>query len=177
MAQYDVRTVFKTTRVREIMTTEVYSVNVNDTLTRAAEIFVLHGVTHVPVVDDNRKVVGMISHKYIYKTQAPRKFFEGETNVPPNTIIDGDSFYLKEALDSYILKRVMSTRFFTLTPDDMVADAIGIMAEKRVGYICVVTPADEIAGIITNQDIVNFNARLLGHETNSKERKDTDGVD
>ena len=88
-------------KISNIMTTRVFSIRENASLSQAVRLFNDQALTHLPVVDENHKVVGLLSHMYVYRTQAPRKFVEGEATATSDMLMDGDSFYLKETLDRF----------------------------------------------------------------------------
>ncbi|MCW4019429.1 MAG: CBS domain-containing protein [Candidatus Bathyarchaeota archaeon] len=51
--------------VRGVMTKKVFTVNENATFEEAKSIIDLHGIRHLPVVDSEGKLVGLISVRYI----------------------------------------------------------------------------------------------------------------
>ena len=89
---------------------------------------------------------------------------DGQNIYDKNIIVDGDSYFDKDMLDAFPLRTVMKREPFTLGPDDPVSRAIMHMAVKNVGCIPIVDDKQKILGIITNQDIVNLLAVLLGEK-------------
>jgi CBS domain-containing protein len=161
LAKQHVRDLLMNTPVGRIMTTKVYSVRDNAELSEAVRIISEHNLTHLPVVDGNNKVVGILSHMYIYKTQAPRRFIEGEMTAAPDMVIDGDGFYLKETLDRYRIKTVMKKEPLALNREETLAVVVHAMANYRIGCIPVVDDLKNLVGIVTNQDVINFLAMTL----------------
>jgi CBS domain-containing membrane protein len=161
VAKKEVRDLLMLTKVGKIMTTKVYSVVSTAELSEAVRLIADNNLTHLPVTDVHKKVVGIVSHMYIYKTQAPRKFVEGDVTPDPDMVLDGDGFYLKETLNRYSLKRVMKSDPFILKEDESVALAVHAMANKRIGCIPIVDRLGTLVGIVTNQDIINFLAMSL----------------
>ncbi len=148
-------------KVSKIMTTRVFSIREDANLSHAVRLFTDQTLTHLPVVDVNNKVVGLLSHMYVYKTQAPRRFVEGEITAVPDMLMDGDSFYLKETLDQFYLKNVMKKDPLTVNQNESLAVAVHFMANRRIGCIPVVDDLKNLVGIVTNQDIINFLAMML----------------
>jgi CBS domain-containing protein len=161
LAKKHVRDLLMSTSIGKIMTTKVYSVRDNAELSEAVRIISDHNLTHLPVVDGNNKVLGILSHMYIYKTQAPRRFIEGEMTAAPDMVIDGDGFYLKETIDRYRIKTIMKKDPMTLGREESLALALHAMANYRIGCIPVVDERKNLVGIITNQDIISFLAMAL----------------
>lgn len=56
--------------VAEWMTTDVHAISQEATVTAAAETMATHGISHLPVVDDDGTVVGLISTTDIVAGQA-----------------------------------------------------------------------------------------------------------
>jgi CBS domain-containing protein len=56
--------------VAEWMTTDVRAISQEETVTAAAETMATHGISHLPVVDDDGTVVGLISTTDIVAGQA-----------------------------------------------------------------------------------------------------------
>ncbi len=160
-AKKHVRDLLMGTAVGKIMTTKVHSVRDNADLSEAVRIIGEHNLTHLPVVDGNNKVLGLLSHMYIYKTQAPRRFVEGEMTAAPDMVIDGDGFYLKETLDRYRIRTIMKKDPMTINRDESLALALHAMANYRIGCIPVVDDRKNLVGIVTNQDIISYIAMAL----------------
>src|SRR5690242_5079622 len=98
---------FKHVLVKDVMASPVVTIGEDETLTKATEMFAAHNLIHLPVVNRDGKLSGLLSHKYLYKTQSPRKFVDGEVTPVPGMVIEGDTYFWRDNLDSYILKRVM----------------------------------------------------------------------
>jgi CBS domain-containing membrane protein len=56
-------------RVRDVMKTNVTTVHASHSMPLAASIMELERVRHVPVVDDERRVVGLVTHRDILAAQ------------------------------------------------------------------------------------------------------------
>lgn len=157
----EIRDTLRDTKVSKIMTTRVFSIRENTVLSQAVRLFSEQALTHIPVVDEHNKVVGLLSHMYVYKTQSPRKFVEGELTAAPDMLMDGDSFYLKETLDRYSLSNIMKKDPLTVNLNESLAVVIHFMANRRIGCIPVVDDSKNLVGIITNQDVINYLAMML----------------
>lgn len=160
-ANPELKNLLKSTKLKEIMGTDVIKVSVDDPFSKVEELFINHGITHVMVVDYTNKLVGLISQKYVYKTQSPRKYIDEEMTPERDTLVDGDSYYRKEILDSYILTNTMQKDPLTLSPDDSVVKAVTLMAQRKLGCIPLVDKTHKICGLVTTHEIVKFIAQLL----------------
>lgn len=153
--------VFTATLVKDIMRRDVLTLESHDSVSKAGEIFSSYPISHLPVVDHHGHLVGLISHKYLYKTIAPRRFVEGEIQPTTDMVLQGDSYYFKENLDKYILRSIMKKDPFSVGPMVTLAEAVQAMAARRIGCIPVVDADDKVIGLLTDQEVVQYTARLL----------------
>lgn len=144
-----VRKFFEGVTLGEIMTREVMSVGVEASLTEVERLMSLKDVRHVPVVDDDGKLVGLLTQRDFYRI------------APPRIAEDGTRFYLKEHLDSFILRHVMIKEPFALKSGDSLAVALTALAKYRFGCLLIVDDAGKLCGIVTLTDIVRLGAGLL----------------
>jgi len=149
------------TKVKEVMSKKVIKIYVDEKVSHALELFVQYRVYYLPVVNRKNHLVGMLTHKYLYKTQSPRRIMNEDVDYNPDFVYDGQSFYSKETLDSYTLSNIMYQEPFTLGPQDSAADAVISMYRKNIGCIPIVRPDRRVCGILTSQDLVHVAARIL----------------
>lgn len=152
--------ILKRMKVKDIMVKGV-TVFVEDGFVQAHAKFITHGVTHLCVVDGLERVVGIISQKYLYRTQSPRKILEGQQLYGTNIVLDGDSYYDKDAVGGFQIKNIMLKDPVLFSPDDTVDRAIQLMAKKRIGCIPVVDNNQKLRGVIMQQEIVSLVSQLL----------------
>ena len=151
----------KNTKIEDVMEKPAVSVKENDDFSVVQEKFVAKHLTHVCVVDNNNKLVGIISQKYLYKAQSPRKMAGDEIEYNPDIIIDGDTFYDKQVLDSYILSKIMNHNPYVLKMNQSLEDAMMAMSKKHLGCIAIVDDNGKLRGLLTDQIIVKFIAGVL----------------
>jgi len=157
---YYIRVLFEKVKLREVMTVPVITINEEEDFSLAEEIFLKNNIFYLPVVDKNNKLSGLISHKYLYKTQSPRKMIE-EVNQADDVLIDGDSFYNRETLNSYILQNVMINDPFTLGPDVTLSEGVLSLSRRKIGCIPIVDKNHKVCGIFTTQNIITYISRIL----------------
>ena len=154
-------------KINEVMTSPVVTIFEDEELSEAEEKFVIHKIFYLPVLSREHRLVGLISHKYLYKTQSPRKFidpnlkFDPEIIFDPDILVEGDSYYSKETLDSYILRSIMNKNPSTLKEDDTVANALLTLGDRNVGCIVIVGDSRKVVGLVTHREIVNLFTRIL----------------
>lgn len=143
-------------KVSEIMTEPVFTVSQDRSLEEVAHKMLNNKVGGLPVVDDEGKIVGMVTesdfsakeHAIPFsRTYAPQLF--GEWMSKENV----DKAY--EAARSIQVKEIMSKPAITIREDDTVAEAVRRMLEQKVHRLPVVR--DEIpVGIISRHDLLKM---------------------
>jgi CBS domain-containing protein len=153
--------IFGFVRVKHIMDPEAVTIGQDEDLSLAALKFNAHRVSHLVVVDGKQRVVGTISHKYLYRTLSPRKLLNQQMSLNPDFVLDGDAYYEKESLNQFILKWMMKSDPLTLRPGEPAVKAVGAMARFNLGCIPVVDKQHRVLGIVTEREIVKYAARVL----------------
>ena len=132
-------------RVRDVMSTEVTTVERNEKLVEAERLMNVERIRHIPVVDDSGDLVGIISQRDLFYGALMRALGYG-------------SRQRDQLLDQYVAKNAMTSDVQTTTPDTPLSDAAKLMKEKRIGSL-VVVDGDRIAGILTEGDFVSLAIR------------------
>ncbi len=132
--------------VREIMTTEVVSVQESDMLLDAAMIFARSSLRHLPVLR-NKEVVGIITERDLKR-------------YAPGLLSGVTSEQYQQVMETTSISRVMARDIHTLSPDQPVVEAVDLLYSHRVGCLPVVENG-ELAGIVTTTDMLGLMARLL----------------
>ncbi|MFI9450761.1 CBS domain-containing protein [Amycolatopsis sp. NPDC052450] len=130
--------------VRDVMTREVCSVRKGTTIADIAGILAGRGISAVPVVDDDRDVVGVVSEadlllKQVESVSAPRPRVPGIRSKS----------HARTAAD------VMSTPAITVEADLPVAEAARLMVGHRVKRLPVVDRYGKLTGIVSRADLVH----------------------
>jgi len=128
--------------LKDIMAKNPFSINIKEPFSRIVEILREHNIRHLPVVDDEHKIKGIVTQRDLYRTISPRKTMEGEL------------IYDKEDLDKFILEYVMTKEVITLKEDDTLGHAASLMGIKKCGCIPVVDDDDRVIGILTQIDVL-----------------------
>ena len=135
--------------IKEIMTTDPVYIGVEEPFSRVWDKLSTNKIRHLPVVDPQRTVVGMVTQRELYRVISPRKTLEG------------DFVYSKEELDSFILRHVMKKDVIMLKPDDTLGEAISVMVNTKFGGIPIVDEEKRLVGIITQIDVLKAIAQYF----------------
>ncbi len=131
--------------VRDIMITEVTTLQRNDSLQLVKDIMTLGRVRHFPVMDDG-KVVGVVSQRDLYKASLGSVMKYGEKAQ-------------RAFLEGIVVKEVMSDPPITIAPHASVQEAARLMMEKKVGCLPVLEGA-KLVGIVTETDMLKLVAEM-----------------
>ncbi len=156
-----IRNLFTNISIRDVMISPVVTISQEANLSKAVEKFIANRVTHLVVVDGLKRLTGIITQKYLYKTRSPRRIIGDAMEYHPDFLVDGNSVFDKKILDGYILKQVMKKTPFSLKATDSVVDAILNMSSKNLGAIPIVDGRKKVVGLVTEQEIINFLAQVF----------------
>jgi len=136
----------KTATVSQIMTTNVLFVKPDDTMEKIGDIFRMNNIHHVPVISEDGKVVGMVSHTDYHKILHGFTLFKTEKSDE----------YNKAILRSLLVKEVMTKQVAKLNPEDNLMLAAGYFRENLFHAIPVVDKQGKLVGILSTYDMLNF---------------------
>ncbi len=150
------------TQVRDVMTADVTVIDPDETVAAAADRMADLGVSALPVVDHERRLVGLLRDDDLIVTEA-RVHAPRFWNVLGATIpFPGDMKHLEEELHKVAgstAGEVMQSDPPVTSPDASLEDVATLMHESSVRHVPVVDDAGRVVGIITRGDIVRFIAR------------------
>jgi len=132
--------------VREIMTSDVTSLQDTDMMLDAAMVFARSSLRHLPVLHDTT-LVGVLTERD-FKRFAPG-LMSGVSSAQYN-----------ELMETTPLSKVMTRNPMTLKPDQDVSDAADLFATKRFGCLPVVDQG-KLVGIVTTTDMLRLLAQMM----------------
>jgi acetoin utilization protein AcuB len=127
--------------VRAIMTTRVVSVELDDRLEVVKQIFDSLNFHHLLVVDNGRKLSGIVSDRDLLKALSPYIGSAAETARDTATL-------------NKRVHQIMSRNVITLHPQDSLADAVRLFLENRISCIPIVDDEFKPVGIVSWRDIL-----------------------
>lgn len=159
--------------VKDLMTFKVISFRPSDKLSKVAETFAKLGISGAPVVDDHNKVIGVISERDIIeliKSKSGIKERTGEIiaetlqffHIYPVVSIefrrtmrelDQEEKFWKEIEDGKV-EDIMTKKPLTVSENEGIDKLIGLMVEKGVNRVPVITEEGKLVGIVTRADII-----------------------
>lgn len=135
--------------IRDWMTKEPITATPETSLMKAAKIMKERGVRRLPVVDEQGKLVGVLTDRDV-KAASPSK---------ATTLEIHELYYL---LSEIKIKDIMTRNPISVSPTDTVERAAILLNEKRVGGFPVVDEDNVVVGVITDMDIFRVLIAITG---------------
>lgn len=135
--------------VEEVMSREVIAVRPDTSLQMAAELMLEHGISGMPVVDEEGQLVGMLSKTDLVRHQLH------EDEVPVENLPSG-----QHLLEDTTVEDVMTPQVLAVWEGASLVDAAKIMVNAGVHRVPVVSRQGVLAGLITTTDIVRWVAGM-----------------
>lgn len=134
-------------RVRDLMTTDVVTLQRSDKLIVADDVMRLGRIRHLPIVDAEGKLVGVLSQRDLFHNGLLKALGHGARAQG-------------SMLDAIAIEEVMRREVITTTPETSLREAACVMQERKIGCLVVMEGA-RLAGILTESDFVKFVAASL----------------
>jgi CBS domain-containing protein len=128
--------------VRDVMSTSVTTLDVNDELTLADDVMNLGRVRHLPVLDGDGSLVGILSQRDLFRGALARCLGYG-------------SHAQQRLLGILKVKDVMTNDPVAVEPDTPLTEAAEILWKQKIGCL-VVFENDSLVGILTEGDFVKL---------------------
>ena len=130
-------------RVQDLMSTDVATLQRNDKLSIADDVMRLGRIRHLPVVDEDGRVVGVLSQRDLFRGALATALGYGQRGQ-------------QKLMELLLVKEVMTSDVTTIQGDTLIADAARMKVDRKLGCLPVVDAAGEPIGIITESDFVRI---------------------
>jgi len=122
------------------MSQEVTTLRHNDALVIADDVMRLGRIRHLPVLDDDQRLVGIVSQRDLFRGALARALGYG-------------THAQQKLLGQLVVKEVMTNEPITIGPDVPLAEAAALMIRHKIGCL-VVMDGEKLAGVLTEGDFV-----------------------
>lgn len=129
-------------RVKDVMTKDVRTLGRNDQLSVADDLMRMERIRHLPVLDEEGSLVGIVSQRDLFRGALARALGYGERAQD-------------RMLGMLVVKEVMTNDPTSISPDASVADAARELLERKIGCLPVVE-GDRLVGILTESDLIGL---------------------
>jgi CBS domain-containing protein len=127
-------------RVGPVMTTDLFTVNTDELVDLAASMMDWRKIRHVPVEDNEHRLVGLLTHRAILRLLAREPEAFNGRSVP--------------------VGEIMETSVVTVTPETTTLEAIELMRKHKIGCLPVLNEG-RLVGIVTERDFMHVAGQLL----------------
>ncbi|MBI5016395.1 MAG: CBS domain-containing protein [Deltaproteobacteria bacterium] len=141
---------------REIMTKDVFTVTESTPLDELARAFANRGVSGFPVVDAERRLVGVVTETDLIH-QNQRLHIPTAVAIFDAVIVLGSSKRLEEEvrrMTATTVGEIMAAEPVTIGPDLSVQDVAALMAEQGVHTLPVVDSSGALVGVVGKLDVI-----------------------
>ena len=127
-------------KVRDLMTPDPYTLGPRDTLAALYDLMDSRRVRHVPIVDSDGELVGLLTHTDLAMTAL-------------GSVSDLPLSQERDLLQRRRIREVMITEVETVEADTPLAEAAATLFENKIGCLPVVE-GNRLVGILTESDFV-----------------------
>jgi CBS-domain-containing membrane protein len=127
--------------VSEIMRREVVTVGAQERLDLTQDIMNLGRLRHLPVLDDDQRLIGIISHRDLLASAMTE-------------VLDFDARSRRSFLRSIEVREVMAKDVVSVRPDTELHEVARILVERKIGCVPVVGEGGELVGLVTETDLI-----------------------
>ncbi|APR68429.1 MULTISPECIES: HPP family protein [Thalassolituus] len=134
--------------VSDIMITELFTLTPLCTLLDAERLMREHHVRHIPIIDDNRHLVGLLSQK---------EFLREAFRITDKF----GAHHLQEYFSRTEIGSCVSNDTTKVAPDLTLKEAGETLRQEKQGCLLVTDAEGKLLGIVTSQDFVRLAIQLL----------------
>jgi CBS domain-containing protein len=133
--------------VREYMTTDPVTLHEDDRLREAVELVMVRRIRHIPVLNAQQQLVGIVTDRDIKRTL-------------PSPLSSAAREEYEALLETTALGRVMTPDPMTIDANAGVAEAVGMLVQNKIGGLPVVENGI-LVGVFTEADALHGYLELL----------------
>lgn len=138
--------------VGEVMTGAPLTVHPDDRLLDAVGRMSNRGVRHLPVVDGDRRPLGMLSDRDVRRTLGETAAREGESG-------------LQRRVTEYRVQEVARIPAVTVDEDASLREVVRLLVENHIGALAVVDDVGRLTGVVSYVDVLTRIAGLMREPT------------
>ncbi|HHX77443.1 MAG TPA: CBS domain-containing protein [Firmicutes bacterium] len=155
----------------EIMSTEVVTVSPKASLKEAIELISENNISGLPVVDEENRVIGIISETDIVNYSNSLhviRLMDTAGWISPYADVSNFFTYKKgyELLTKTKVERVMSQKVVTVKANATENEIAMLMKKKKINRVPVVGEKGELLGIVSRADLINLLAEQKKEDKN-----------
>lgn len=139
--------------VEKSMTRQVVTIDRETSVLEAKERMAQHGIRHLPVVDAENILIGIVTDRDV-RTALPSPLYAEDTDINK----------ARERAARLKVKDIMTQNLVTISPSNTLEDALLLMQKVPVGAFPVVDRQGKLLGILSIRDLMRAFINVLGIE-------------
>ncbi len=143
-------------QIKDIMTTNVVTVSITDSVEQCAKLLQENNISGLPVLDDSGRVTGIVTEGDLIR-RASRIKAPGYLEILGGLIYLGSPKKFVEELQramSLEAGQLMSKDVVFVKPDDSLEQAATLMVDKGINRLPVIDDEEKLVGIVSRRDIM-----------------------
>ena len=146
-------------KTQDIMNRDVISIRADTTVDEIARLLSEHRIGGLPVVDDDNRVIGIVSESDLFLKEKGMPFSAVKVPTLFQRWVDSERLIeIYESARHHTAADVMTTEVVCVDVEDTVGHAAMLMAQRNIKRVPVLQNGS-LAGIITRADIIRLLAR------------------
>lgn len=129
--------------VSTIMSTQLVILNTADSLEKAERLFKKHKIRHIPVIQGQKKIVGMLSLTDLLRISFADGAYEDEEDIE------------SVVYEMFTLSQVMAKNIKSVSPQTSIKEVAELLAAREFHAVPVVEEGD-LVGIVTTTDLIKY---------------------
>lgn len=135
-------------KVKDVMRTNVVSLRVADTLGVAEDIMSMGRIRHLPVVDEENRVVGIVTQRDLFRASI-------------SSVLGLDRSKEHEWMGTIKIRDVMTKQVTLVDPEAGMSEAVDKFVTDKIGCLPVVDKQGKLVGLLTETDCLRCFRDLL----------------
>ncbi|MBW6462398.1 MAG: CBS domain-containing protein [DPANN group archaeon] len=161
--------IFKEIRAQDIMSPKPITMQDDETLAKALQIMREHNISHIPILNKDGIIKGLVESKDIIgHILTLKESYGGLMEISPSgkgSTVDSHSYISQKISDKTInISSFMKTEMVIGHPDDKISDIYTSKGERPIPTV-LIKENDRLIGIITPKDIVRHTSDLVEKKT------------
>lgn len=133
--------------VADLMSTDLFTLFEDDSITLAEEIMKWRNIRHIPVINDQNELLGLITNRDILK-------------ISISTLAGISKKDQRNIHNKVTAQEIMQKKVFTVPPSTPLSQAAKILSSNKIGCLPVIS-SGKLVGIITEADFVKFFSKRM----------------
>jgi CBS domain-containing membrane protein len=135
-------------KVKDLMRTNVVSLHIGDTLGVAEDIMSMGRIRHLPVVDEEHRVVGLVSQRDLFRASV-------------SSVLGFDRAKEHEWMGKIKVRDIMTKQVVMIDAEAGVAEAVDKLVSDKLGCLPVADEQGKLVGLVTETDCLRCFRDLL----------------